>query len=94
MARIERSERMGWILLGVSAVIAIGTLAFAKRRKPSASASVWLGSLLIAHPGWWMSARGGDCGVTRSMTSIGATVLMAIVAIVVVVRALRNQQAR
>ena len=86
-ARIERAEVIGWVLLAVSAAIAIGGVAWLNRtgRMVRYAAAV-IGALLVSHPGWWMSARDGDCGQTRVATSIFATVALAAVVGVLAVR--------
>ena len=87
METIERSERLGWALLAVSMVLAALTAAKINHAKKETWASIWLGALLVSHPGWWMSARHGDCGTTRLYTSIGATAAMATLSLVVMMRA-------
>jgi hypothetical protein len=91
MEMIERSERIGWILLAVSLAIAGASVSFVRRVKTETWSQVWMGALLVSHPGWWMSARGGDCGTTRLYTSFGATGAMVMLAIVVVLRSLRRR---
>jgi uncharacterized membrane protein YbjE (DUF340 family) len=39
--------------------------------------------LTIVHPGWWMSARSGDCGMMRRYWSIIFTGLVALTAVCV-----------
>ncbi|GAC1353976.1 MAG: hypothetical protein NVSMB47_07150 [Polyangiales bacterium] len=80
LARIERAEVIGWVLLAASAAIAIGGVAWLNRtgRMVRYAAAV-IGALLVSHPGWWMSARDGDCGQTRVATAIFATVALAAV---------------
>jgi hypothetical protein len=93
MAPIEQSERVGWILLAASMVIAGATISLIKKSKATRDgtwAQIWLGSLLVSHPGWWMSARDGDCGKTRLFTSIGATGAMVALALVLFLRSRRK----
>jgi uncharacterized protein (TIGR03382 family) len=90
MAPIEQSERVGWILLAASMAIAGASISFIKKSKRETWASIWLGALLVSHPGWWMSAREGDCGKMRLFTSIGATAAMVLLALVLWVRSRRK----
>ena len=90
MEMIERAERLGWILLGVSVVIAVVTSVVTRQREVRGNPMVWLGMLLCSHPGWWMSARGGDCGMTRVFTSWASTGMVAAAAIFFIVRARRR----
>jgi len=77
MAMIERSERFGWIMFAVAAFMVIATMALcAIRREPRFVRFAWL---LVAHPGWWWSARMGDCGGTRYIATAAATVLTALI---------------
>ena len=94
MVPIERSETIGWILLAASMAIAGVMVSIIRKSKKETWAQIWLGSLLVSHPGWWMSAREGDCGKTRLLTSIGATGAMVLLALVIFVRSRRDQQAR
>ena len=89
MAPIEQSERVGWILLAASMAIAGASIGFIKKTKGETWPQIWLGGLLVSHPGWWMSAREGDCGKTRLLTSIGATIAMVLLAAVLFVRSRR-----
>ncbi len=63
------------------------------RRSKQTWASVWLGALLASHPGWWMSARDGDCGRTRLFTSWGATGAMIALGLVLLYRSRRKLDA-
>ncbi len=90
LAPIEQSERIGWILLAVSMAIAGASISIVKRSKRETWASIWLGALLVSHPGWWMSAREGDCGKMRLFTSIGATGAMVCLGVVLLLRSRRK----
>lgn len=90
MARIERSETIGWALLGVSCVVGLLAQRLVLRARAQRWAPIVLGALVLTHPGWWMSARSGDCGQERLWTSISATVALAVVAAILLARALRS----
>ncbi len=90
MAHIERSEQLGWMLLGVSCMIALISQRFVERARAKKWAPIVLGALVLTHPGWWMTARGGDCGQERLWTSISATAAIVLAAAVILVRALRR----
>lgn len=86
-AQIAESEQIGVQLFGLSLVI--GVCAGWHALAPSVSRGL-LGSmalLVIVHPGWWMSARGGDCGFTLIEASAVATALIVILAAVLLWRA-------
>ncbi len=64
MAAILRAERLGWILWATTLVLAGGS-AFIPRVRSRGWRRLWpLLLLVVFHPGWWMSARSGDCGRT------------------------------
>jgi peptidoglycan/LPS O-acetylase OafA/YrhL len=46
--------------------------------------------LVVVHPGWWMSARSGDCGHTLRLASVALTFLSVMVAGLLVVLARRS----
>lgn len=61
---ISKNERLGAMLCLTTMLLAVGFL-FTKRLRARAWNKKWpLVLLAIAHPGWWMSARHGDCGFT------------------------------
>lgn len=75
MAVIEAAERRGWIMFAIAAVLALGAIAIPEfRRRPGA----WWPLLVVLaiHPGWWLSARAGDCGRMLRTGSLAATALM------------------
>jgi hypothetical protein len=70
MAAIQGNERLGWILWGTTLLAAA---AFASHRVMRARGwrRQWpLALFVMLHPGWWMSARHGDCGYTLRDGSI------------------------
>ena len=80
--QIADAEQIGGLLFVLSLVI--GGYAGWHALRPSVSRGL-LGSmalLVIVHPGWWMSARGGDCGLTRIEASAVATALIVLLAAV------------
>jgi len=75
MAAILRAERLGWILWITTSVVAGGS-AFIPRMRARGWRHQWPMLLLVAlHPGWWMSARSGDCGRTLTVGSFLITAL-------------------
>lgn len=61
---ILRNERLGWALWAMTLVIA-GVFAVLPRLRARGWRKQWpLLLLVLLHPGWWMSARSGDCGRT------------------------------
>jgi hypothetical protein len=76
----SRAERNTWRVIALTAVMMVIEI----------TAGTMLGSmalLVIVHPGWWMSARGGDCGFTLIEASAVATALIVILAAVLSWRA-------
>ncbi len=69
---IATSELVGLSGLAVTLLLAIAVaLAGRSRRR-------WLAFLgVVLHPGWWMSARSGDCGYMLRYASVGLTVVFA-----------------
>ncbi|MDI1479339.1 hypothetical protein [Polyangium sp. y55x31] len=80
MEAILRAERFGWILWFVTALVAVGST-FVPRVRAAGVRKQWpLLLLLVLHPGWWMSARSGDCGRTLLASSVLAAALTLVVA--------------
>ncbi len=80
MAAILRAERLGWMLWGVNLLL-VGAAALI----PRVRAGGWrklrpLLLLVVLHPGCWLSARMGDCGMTRLE---GSVVFLALTPLVV-----------
>ena len=94
MARIVANERLGWILFVVTATV-LGVGAGLLRRLGVSARRVGLLAVpLLVHPGWWMSARSGDCG---AMLALGSMAMTAVAVLVVggalVVALVRRRQA-
>lgn len=73
-ALIAQNELFGGLSFVVSLVLAVGAYSQLVRRGAG-----WLGSsalpmlLALVHPGWWLSARHGDCGFHLYAGSLGLT---------------------
>ncbi len=64
MAAILRAQTLGWILWATTLVLVAGS-AFIPQLRFRGWRRQWPLLVLVAlHPGWWMSARSGDCGRT------------------------------
>jgi hypothetical protein len=90
---IAMSETIGLSLWGLTVLIALsGSIAlyFCPGKLQRAW---WLAGLAAAHPGWWMSARMGDCGGLLRFSSILATTVVVIIALLVIVLPLRRSPA-
>jgi hypothetical protein len=74
---MRRNQSIGWALLVVSIGMVVFALASAWRRQQFWSAG-WLLPVLAIHPGWWMSAHGGDCGYSVIAQSSLLTVVVLI----------------
>jgi hypothetical protein len=76
MERITANERIGWILwlvtLAIAAVVALRLRRGWRKQWP-------LAALVVIHPGWWLSARSGDCGITLFEGSIAMTIVTLVV---------------
>jgi hypothetical protein len=87
---IGRAERNGWLLFLLSLVIA-ALSALGLRRWSRIPQPRWpLAALLLLHPGWWMSARAGDCGMMRMMGATAFTALLGIVVLILFWHGLRR----
>jgi hypothetical protein len=81
METILANERVGWTLFFVSAAIAAVAAVLLRSR---GWRKLWpLAAVVFVHPGWWLSARSGDCGGTLHMASIAITIVTLLVAGVV-----------
>ncbi|MBL8957839.1 MAG: hypothetical protein JNK82_44100 [Myxococcaceae bacterium] len=66
---------MGLLALGGALMLAIAVMVGARSRRR------WLFFAgVVVHPGWWLSARSGDCGYLLRYVSVVATVLFAVAA--------------
>lgn len=61
---IAKNERLGVILCLVTMLLAVVFLLTRRLRSRAWNRKWPLVLLAVAHPGWWMSARHGDCGFT------------------------------
>lgn len=91
---ILRNERLGWMLFAVAAV-ALGMGAVLLRRLGVPARRYGLLAVpLLVHPGWWMSARGGDCGTILALGSMAMTAVAGLgVGVAVLVALLRRRRA-
>ncbi|MDC0672282.1 hypothetical protein [Nannocystis radixulma] len=88
-AAIFHAERMGWILWIATLVLAGGS-ALMPRMRARGRRNRWPMFLLaVLHPGWWMSARSGDCGQSLLEGSYVFTALTVLVAAFLVWRSRR-----
>jgi hypothetical protein len=75
---MARAELLGWRLWAASWVVAaLCGLLLLGLRPAKLPRLGWLAGLLFIHPGWWLDARGGDCGVTLVTGSLLVTALTA-----------------
>ena len=72
--QIAFSEAVGLAMFGAAAVLAIIGSLYAWRRKISFRVLAPLAIVVLAHPGLWMDATGGDCGHTLKVSSIVFTI--------------------
>jgi hypothetical protein len=89
-AAIERAELLGWLLFAASTLLCLGAMALPKVR--SAGPRVFWPLLIppAIHPGWWMSARSGDCGSMRTLGAIAVSGLVLVALAIVLWRAGRR----
>ena len=73
---IHDAEMVGLILWGLSLFIAAINLFSRWARVLLLRQKVLVALLAIFHPGWWVSARKGDCGEMLFVTSVLATILI------------------
>ncbi len=93
MQAIVRAERVGWALLVLSLLLVAAPPLRALMRGHAVGRSVWALLVVLIHPGWWLSARGGDCGAMRMLGSIGMTVVAALVCSALLWRSARQSAA-
>ncbi len=84
-AAITMAERSGWLLLGLSAALALAGWLSAPRSPGPRWRRRWPWTLLVLglHPGWWLTARAGDCGTMRWFGAAGFTLLMGLLLVLV-----------
>lgn len=87
MSTILQNERTGWLLWGGALLAAGAAAATAPMRREGWRARWPLVAVLVLHPGWWMSARSGDCGFTLRSGSYLMTAVAILVAGVAYLRA-------
>jgi hypothetical protein len=81
MDAIVRAERLGWALLLLTVAIALIPLLLVQVRQALGRVARWGLVFPLVHPGWWLGARGGDCGYTRLLASLAVTLLATVVVI-------------
>jgi O-antigen ligase len=95
MAAIERAERLGWQLFALLLALSVIATVLLRRWRVSWRRLAAVALLVVIHPGWWLTARGGDCGAMRLMGSIGVTAIGAVALLVaLVVTGMRRQRER
>lgn len=93
MDAILRAERVGWALWGASVVLVGGSLLLPWTRLRGRSRPWALLALVAVHPGWWMSARGGDCGRLLETAALAATALTVLLGLALWFRPRRGEAA-
>jgi hypothetical protein len=79
MERIEAAERLGWLLFGITVLIGLAGFVLVWRFRRAKWQMIGCLIPVLIHPGWWLSARGGDCGAMRTTGSwvcIGLAVIV------------------
>jgi len=82
MERIEAAERLGWLLFGIAALSGLAGFVLAWRSRKGRWRMIGCLIPVLIHPGWWLGARGGDCGAMRTIGSwvgLGLTVAVTLV---------------
>ena len=72
--RIAFAESVGLAMFGAALVMGVLGLLYVWRRKTSPRVLAPLIIVVLAHPGLWMDAAGGDCGHTLKIASIVFTI--------------------
>lgn len=86
MEAIEAAERLGWLLFGISAAAGLAGLVLMWKLGRSRWQMCACLIPVVIHPGWWLSARGGDCGAMRTIGSwigLGLAIVVPLVLLVV-----------
>lgn len=92
MARIEAAERLGYWLAGASALLCgLGVIVHQLRGR-GLGLRMGLVALAAIQPGWWLSARGGDCGAMRTIGAWSGLGLALIATAIAMVLALRKSK--
>ena len=87
---ILRNEILGWVLWASAVLIALVVALVAHARAQGRRIQWPLPILVVVHPGWWMSARSGDCGYTLRDGSIFMTALALVIGGITCWRATRG----
>jgi hypothetical protein len=94
MARIEAAEGLGYWLAGVSALLCgLGVIVHQLRGR-GFGWRIGLVVLAAIQPGWWLSARGGDCGAMRTIGAWSGLALALVASAIAVVLALRKPKGK
>lgn len=79
MEAIEAAEKLGWLLFGISAVVGLAGLGLMWKLGRGRWQICACLIPVVIHPGWWLGARGGDCGAMRIIGSwIGVGLAVAV----------------
>jgi hypothetical protein len=77
---MARNEALG-LGLWLASLVLVGGVAALPRTRACGWLRLWPLPLLAAiHPGWWMSARSGDCGLTLIVSCLVMTALTLVAA--------------
>ncbi len=94
MERIEAAEQLGWLLFGITALVGLAGSVLVWRLKRGRWQMFGCLIPVFIHPGWWLSARGGDCGAMRAMGSWIGVGLAVIVPLALLVAGKRKSSER
>lgn len=92
MAAITRSENLGWIMAGAATLLGLGAMGLRRWSGLAWSRSWWPMVVAGIHPGWWLSARGGDCGSMRLWGSVGMLAAMLMLVLVIALMAVARKR--
>lgn len=95
MAAIEQAVLQGWIMWGVAVVLGFLSMALGRWSGLTWGKSWWPMLVAGAHPGWWLTARGGDCGSMLVWGSTGMLAVMILLTLVIAIMAvIRRRRTR
>jgi len=77
---ISQAFVTGWVsFLGAAVMVAVAVGLRHRLGSGLRTPGSWgSGLMLLGHPGWWLSGRIGDCGVSRVIGSIGWSAFLAV----------------
>lgn len=90
-AAIQKAEAQGWLMFAGAMVLGAASMGLRRWSGMPWNRCWWPMVVAAAHPGWWFSARMGDCGTMRVLGSVGMLAVMVLLTVALIIMALARR---